>query len=237
MRKHAIKILGLSLMAALGLTAFMAVGAQATTTVPINVKGSSTLAAPLLGTVLLGRLLVPALKLEIHCEKGTVSGTVNPASLPAGQALVEVLYEECLKIFKYNTVTLALEEELSSCLIETTGLTAHHIKAVAKLLGLLHNGTVYAIAHGDLPEDVFTEIKFKNCAVTGATVKIKGLYAFEVEPNSGEQVKLLLKPGNAALQTLLGGALKFGANPAFIDEGVAHAELTGTHAGVVWGAI
>jgi hypothetical protein len=233
MRKHSIKILGLSLMAALGLTAFVAVGAQAETAAPILVLGGTTLAASVGGTVLLGRFLVPALRIEIHCEKGTLTGTVS-----SGQALVEILYEECLKIFKYNVTTGALEEELSACLIETTGLTAHHIKIYALILGLLHKGTVYAIAHGDLPEDVLAKIEFKNCPFIGSAIKIKGLYAFQM--TQGQAQNILLTPGNAALQELLVPAanrLKFGPNPAFLDEGQAHVALTGAHTGCIWGAI
>jgi hypothetical protein len=230
MRKHITKILGLSLMAALGLMAFTAVGAQAEVSAKVLVLHAE-LEASVTATGLLGRLLVPALKLEIHCEKSTVpSGTV----LKDGIIHIVVLFELCLKIFKYNTTTGALEEELSACLISNGG-EKHHITATFLLRALLHKGVVYGIAEGTGEEKLFTEVKFKECAVTGAAVKIKGTYGLEV--TQGEQVELLLTPGSSALQTLLGTALKFGANPAFIDEGVAHATLTGAHLGCKWGAV
>jgi hypothetical protein len=230
MHKHAIKSLTLALMAALGLMAFMAAGAQAEVKMPILVLGKA-LHATIAGTALLGRLLIPALKLEIHCETGDVSGLI----LEDGVTHVTVLFKECLKIFKYNPTTLALEgSELTSCLIINGG-EKHHITANALFDGLLHKGKVYGIALGSGAEEAFTTIEFSNeCAIVKKAV-VKGSYSFEVEPQTNS-VTLLLIPGNKALQELLKTGLKFGANEGILDPGIVHVGLTGLHEKCTWGA-
>jgi hypothetical protein len=230
MRKHAIKTLVLALMGPLGLMAFMAAGAQAEVKMPIKVLDNSALGAGITGTTLLGRLLVPALKLEIHCEKGTVSGTI----LTNEVTHAAILFELCSKIFKYNTTTGALETDLSKACLITNGGKEHHITANALFYGLLHKGKLNGIAEGSGVEEAFTEIVFFNECSTVKKAIVKGLYAFEV--SQGNEIKLLLTPGNQALQELLSAQMKFGSNPAYLDEGIAHATLTAPHSGCSWGA-
>jgi hypothetical protein len=132
MRKHAIETLVLALMAALGL---MAAGAQAETKMPIKVLGKA-LHATIAGTELLVVVLIPALKLELHCEGATISGLI----LEDGTVHLTLLLEKCLKIFKYNTTTGALETDLSEACLITNGGEKHHITMTSLWYGLLHKG-------------------------------------------------------------------------------------------------
>jgi hypothetical protein len=229
MRKHAIKTLVLALMAALGLMAAVAGGAQAEIKMPVKVLAGS-LHATITGTELLVVILIPALKLEIHCEGGTATGLI----LPDGVTHWTLLLELCLKMFKYNTTTGALEgPELTSCLI-TNGGEKHHITMTSLWYGLLHKGKLYGIAEGSGAEQTFTEIVFSSeCAIVKKAV-IKGTYAYEV-PQTNE-TKLLLTPGNKALQELLKTGIKLGANELIVTQGVVHATLTAPHASCTWGA-
>ena len=93
-RTHGLKILGLSLLAVLGLMAVSAAGAQAEGKFLIEGKDVSTLPLKtelVTGTAAAGKLLVPGLALTIECTLGDIDGTLEAE----GMALVKVLFLGC----------------------------------------------------------------------------------------------------------------------------------------------
>jgi hypothetical protein len=84
------KAFGLSLMAALGLLAFSAMGAQA----QFSVGGKTLLATATGSQINSGQLLVPGRNLELECHKGAVnSGHINETGT---HATGQVTFSECL---------------------------------------------------------------------------------------------------------------------------------------------
>lgn len=92
--RHGIKVLGLSLLAALGLMAVSAAGAQASG--EFTILGHSFTNHPLgsesvEGEFAQGELLVPGLNITFNCTGGLIFGT----ALLGGVAHVTVLYNGC----------------------------------------------------------------------------------------------------------------------------------------------
>jgi prepilin-type processing-associated H-X9-DG protein len=233
MRKHALKTLGLSLLAALGLMAVVAGSAQAAG--EVKVAGSTSLATGATFSGVqegLGTLLVPAINFRIVCHSGKVlSATV--LSGPLGTALGTVKFEECL----------AQDESgnpLNDCVIEE-GKT---ITAKGSLQVLLHNNDSYILATGDLgPENEFAVVKIEQpslCPIGTLTMRVKGTLGFKVLAGDltlgGAEVEKILIDTSQAIQSLLGDTVKFGANTAFLD-GSAEVSLTGAHVGMKWGML
>ncbi len=235
MRKHVLRTLGLSLMAALGLVAlFASTASAADLTVPIHGKllvlGSEDLTAGVTGKLGLGQLLVAGLSIEIHCVKGTVvSASITEPLL--GEGLGIFLFEEC-KVYPINPATgvLTSAEPLACNIIN--GGENRHITAIAKIRVVQHEGVKYLLA--ELEKEIEIEFKSGEGCPIPLKPKIKGTYAFEV--TQAHQEVLTITAGLEPLQKLLGDKLLYGTNVGIIH-GTGTAQLTGVHEKCTWGVV
>lgn len=239
--KHGLKALGLSFLAALGLMAFMAAGAQAVTWdvagKELTENGQELDGAPK-GE---GLLLVPAQNVIIHCKNFTVD---------EGQLIVkEIKDAEGKTIASPNTAHGGLL--FSSCLTLVSGVDQPKcsndvangitiLQAKAKIKPVLHNGSVYLLAEPLTSGGNFTQIHYgPECALP--LVNIKGSVLLECENGSlvhrscsFAAAKQLIKP--VANQALLSDELKYGLNPATLD-GEAEVFLKGKNEGQTFNAL
>jgi hypothetical protein len=237
MRKHVLKTLGVSLLAALGLMAFVMASAQA----EIKISGSAALAT---GKSVTGaqeglpKLLVPALGIYVDCKKFTV---LAGSTIISGTALATILFEECEE---YAETTNAL----LPCEIEDGGLGGKkgHLTAKANIKTILHKERTYLLAEPD-GQAFFT--KFRNggaeCNLP-RNVEIKGpegktaSTVFKVvtgDTTAGPEVLEPLIESSAAICELFpADVLTYGTNPACIDGAAKLKISTLSHEGLVWGA-
>jgi hypothetical protein len=225
MRKHGLKVLGLSLMAMLGLMAFAAVGAQAQ-----ELPGASSLGLYLinLGNALLatatgaqvgvGKLLVEGRGIEIGCDTAhVVEGKIDSAT----DALAKLEFLKC-KTYEFGTLAL-----IESCVIKGgTVANGGTVLAKALLLPILHGGVNYVLAEPQEGTN-FATVSYEpgiGC-VLPLNNPVSGSVSAQV--HEGVVAKLLLSP---AIQLLTGDKLLFGTFPSYIDA-EATVELTGSHSG------
>jgi hypothetical protein len=250
MHKHLLRTLGLSLLAALNLTAFASTGAQAAG--QIKVEGSTALATG--RTVgaerdsLFQTVLVPTLNIEIVCHNFSVEEGVITSG-PNGEGLKKVLYEECVVWSTEENAKgeLLLVEELTSCQILPEG----HITASAKLLVFLHGPAgkedTYVLAEPDTAgklgsEGIFGQLKFTKgigCPLP-TPINMTGSIVFQVLAGDlqlgPEVVKVLIESSKEIAKLFPCDVVKYGENVAYVD-GSAWLFLTGTHKGLKWGAL
>jgi hypothetical protein len=232
--KHGLKALVLTMMAALGVMAFSAVGAQAA--LPgdssvgeflINLAAVGALKASVTGSQLgNGYLLVATRDLKIECTGlDVVGGVINSST----DAFVEVLFLGCLANNHKG-------EMLEGCEFKVL----KDITADALVLPILHNGENFLLFepldNKVFPEpDVFTVVSFKpgigcvlplNNPVTGSVVA-------KVDQLEAEKPEILF---SEAIQLLSGDVLQYGtaAQTSYVN-GTADLELTGTHKGLKLG--
>lgn len=238
--KYIFKAIGLSLMAALGLMAFIASSASAENLTLASLKhgtilvlGNEDTKAEVSGTLGLGQLLVPSLGVEIHCEKGSVvsASLINPLG---GEALGSFLFENC-KLFPIDLTGKLTSTEPLPCVISNGGAN-HHITATVTILVITHEGVLYLVADPDPLTSPFTEIKYesgKGCPIP-LTQKITGTYAFEV--TQAHEKVLTITAGLKPLQELLGTKLLYGTNEGIIH-GSGTAFLIGASKECTWGVV
>lgn len=241
MRKHVLKSFSLALLAAISLVAFAASSAQAVD--QIKILGSAALAKGLTLAISQegkGLLVVPALSIEIVCNKASGSATIaesgdgTGAVVPSGSATI--LYEECNDVFAIN----AKQElgELLPCHVineaKPTPLLHVEAKGTAKVvLNAAKEG--YLLAEGA----PFATIKFlsgTSCPLPLKT-EIKGQAVFKITLGVGSEEKEALVESNEAIQKALGTGdkLLYGTNEAFV-KGSAKLETSGAeHLGCTWG--
>jgi hypothetical protein len=202
-KKQGLKALGLSFVAALGLMAFTAAGAQASGTV--TVQGlSPPFTTPIAGTIenalhANSRLLILKLNLEISCHKGKAAGHLSNA----GHGHAEIIFEHCL-------AKGVGQSEAEACLMENN--------IVAKVLALV-------ILHGEankpfirfspLEGESFALVLEHTCPIPEHAL-IKGSVVAEiVDPELKVGSKLITTKGMLSLFT--GDKLFYGANEAHLD--------------------
>jgi hypothetical protein len=231
--KHALRALGLSFLAAMGLMAFMAAGAQATAwDVNGTLLGDSLLPevggnlrtgveALLLTTTGAGQPLV------IHCKKFTITA----GNLHKTDATGTLQYDNSTCLTLINGVNQ------KNCGHETGGINILPIKAL--ILPVLHSGEVYLLVEPQSGETI-TQIHYGALCSLPLT-SLKGTEAYECEDGNLKlsscevsRVTQFIKP--IANQGLLGDALKYGNNPASLD-GEAEIFLKGAHAGLPFNAL
>jgi hypothetical protein len=185
--KHRKKnVLGLLVAAALGLMAFAA-SAQAIAELGsgffINGAQVGALKASVTGKQIgRGTLLIPALKLEVNCEKFKIlSGFVNTTTDGEGQ----LLYEECTVLInekneKGETISLI---EAPGCTLVTShpGPNQPHITAIALLLPAELNDGTPAVLAEKIEAKVLTK-EGTGCVLPKTTI-IKGEACFKVVKN------------------------------------------------------
>ena len=252
MSKHVLRVLGLSLMAALGLMAVAASGAQAANLTPAEWKHGKIL---ILGKVLHASvtgnaetplsLLVPSLGIEITCNNLDVtSGLVN-FTAAEGHGEATLLFLEC-KVFPIEKVLpfkLTSSEPLPCLPLDSVNGEDGSIHIKALVLVVLHEGKDYLVFEDPGLVPPISKIVFSPG--TGCPIplkpEVKGQIPFLVETgdlhNAGVEVtKILIKGDGHSLPPLLGTKLLYGANEAFAD-GSANLELSGEHKGCKWGVL
>jgi hypothetical protein len=241
MSKYGLKVLGLSLLAALSLMALSAGAAQAVThEVKILGKTFAELGIDeesLTGKIdTVGALLVTGQNLALTCAKFSVVEGKILLALPSKTVDAEgkILFEEC------KTKSADLTENLP-CIVDDdvgTGLTTEHITADALILIVETGGVRYLLAEPLTGQTAFTKVDFldedpahgKFCPLPDL-VEITGSTAIEIE--TGTNAEKLIKEAPAAIQTALNDKLKFGESKATIDA-TGWVKLNGADAGKVW---
>jgi hypothetical protein len=249
---HRFKAFGFALMAVMGLMAFAAMGAQAENLIPANhvhgdflVLGSASLAVGVKLTgeqVGEGSFLIPNKASEIVCQKGTVTSAEIKAGL--GEAHASVEFKEC-KVFKIaSTHPYGLEGELTAC----TNALVQPITANLIVLVVKHGGEVYLVGEpltNPLGSGSFATIEFNpsTCALPESAT-VKGT-AGAKRDNANSQLTHTLDlktsetltngQGTHDVQLLLGTALSYGGNAAYIT-GKVNVFTTGAkHPDANWG--
>jgi len=277
MRKHGLRIVGLTAMATLGMMVISVVGAQA---VSLNlgkefysgeagfvlsggIERPKGLTTETVSGVLLGerRLLIPSKSAEIVCSKAEVTEgfTQNEyenwktkTMSKGGYGVATVLLKGC-KVFKINGSGV-LEGELVPCTEalnkETSPPGEHHITVKGSGFLKRHEGKTYGIAEGFINSKTtaeqaevgalpFAVVKFGGTCSLPETVTLTGSVAGEAPAKDAikpiQSIDTFSKAGKE-LQALLGAKLNFGVNEAFIS-GEGEGELTGSGAGLSWGAM
>lgn len=236
MRKHGLRALGLSLMAALSLMAFSS-SAQAVTgewTIEgvgvlqgtESIKGVQDSTAP---SQLLKSIAGKA-EILIHCEEfstddGLIYGAKEVAPKPAGTSLATILYKKCI-------TKLAGKESIICKPVEP-------IEAKVRNLLVLDSAKNYILFEPHEAGKPFAEIKFGTGECSVPTTPVTGSIVFQCEEPAGTQVDCatlrkiqLISPAPAAL--FEADKLSFGVNPATLT-GSAKLELSGGNAGKAWG--
>jgi hypothetical protein len=232
--KHVLRALGLSFLAALGLMAFMAVGAQASVW-DVNGTLVSEALLPQVDGKLKGEGLLLTVTGEgknhiiIHCK--ALSVTAGNLHLKDATATLQYDNSTCL--------TLLNGVNQPNC-SHTEGIIILPVKAL--ILTILHTDKkVYLLAEPQPGQTNFTQIHYgPKCALP--LVSIKGNVAFECEDGNLVErscevaaVKQLIRP--ALSQSLFGDELIYGANKATL-EGEAEVFLKGgNHAGLPFNAL
>jgi len=240
--KFGLRALGLAIVAALGLMAFSAVGAQAAE-FKILASGALVSNEGVTGRLVTGTvstLLVPGRSLTIRCSGLKVlSGTL----ISSKEGLGALEYTGCAA---FNSASKEEKEELPCEIIPGKTITAK-----AKLLPHAAN---QVLAEPDLSVEEekakttlpFTTVEFKSGTGCALPLKneVKGSIVGEVSP-AGESVKpklLLTKALQEATGSepekgvFKGDVLLFGTFRSFID-GEGEVELTGAHIGCKFGVL
>jgi hypothetical protein len=241
------RLAGVLAVAVLGVLAF-ASSAQA---IPLQsgffIKGAQVgaLKASFLGKQL-GRstFLIPALKLEINCEKLTLSGFIT--STTHGEA--QFLYEECTVLT--NEAGNLVEVPGCEIVVNHTGDNKHHITFTGLLLPAeLIDGTP-AILLEKLSGLVLT--KEGTGCILPKTTTMKGELCFKVDNNHTVEPELLASQAiqescrprsvleSTEEKTAAEGGIKdkmpFGISEAFFD-GTIVLDLCGVHKGLTLGVL
>jgi len=222
--KRGLRVLGLSMLAALGVLAIGVGSAQGqlpgeSTLGKFTINGGEALLATATGAQEgSGRLLIAGRNLDIKCEKADVTeGKINSKT----EGLATVLYLECSAL-EHKT-----NNPIAGCVIPKG-----EIAAKARLLPILHNSIKYVLAEPHVTGGNFTVLSFesgKGC-VLPLNNSIKGAVSGEVIQAEAVQQLVTL---SQAIQLLLGDKLLFGTFPAY-TVGAAIGELTGAHVGLSW---
>jgi hypothetical protein len=239
--KHGIKILGLSLLAAVSMMAVTVAAAQAG---EYRVEGHTftvhgIASESVEGTIGHGILLVPGLSLEILCTGGTFSGTV----LLGGVAHAQALYNGCVVVGNKNCVIY--ENKMDDELFLNSG----HIVASSLSEVILHNGEHYLKVSG-APFGIiyFGNQAGKKLCTLPLENEISGSTAFLLPNALSNLINQLIHPLTTADEELLnlnakkeglnlGLQLFYGKELALLDGGIiSDAHLTGALKGKTWGA-
>lgn len=234
------RMAGVLAVAVLGVLAFAASASAVTPGFLINKTSVGTLKASVTAKQWgRGTLSIPALKIEINCEKfSTTTGFVNSTT----DAELQLLYEECTVLINEG----AKLEEASGCeiVVNHTGDNRHHITATALLLPTeLKDGTPAVLV-----EKIIAKVLTKEgigCTLP-KTTEIKGEVCLKVDKNDTVEPELLaseelqslckerLTLESASEGTGVKDKILYGINEAFITSKTTIA-LSGAHKGLTFG--
>jgi hypothetical protein len=224
-RKNGLKALGLMVVAALGLMAFMATGAQANWLVNgVELKANEAVAATAHTN---GILTVPAKKLEIECT--TLASKNLKLLASSATAEGEVEFSNCTTFSPPG----AERKEQKNC------KPGEPIKAGGKAKLILHNAQNYVLFEPTTAGGKFATITFGELCSLTETSDVKGTLVAEcltsalahADCNTSE-ASHLIQPAPAALFT--GDKLTYGAGLEATLKGVAKVELSGESKGKPW---
>jgi hypothetical protein len=224
-RKNGLRALGLTIVAALGLMAFMAAGAQAHWL--ILEEGKAVVLAGHNEAVTVGKhtedgtLLIAGVNLEILCQKiEGIDVLIEPGTATTAPASGKVAFNECKGIEK------STKKVVGNC-----APINQPIEAAGKALVILHTNAQNYVLFEPESGKPFTTIKFSElCALTETTNVTGELVAecgelsagaFVQEDCNKHQVTHLLRQ---ASETLFPSQLKYGTHVATVD-GIATAAL------------
>lgn len=201
-----LKILGLSLLALVGVMAVSASAAQAEWLILLNKESVSSVTVDL-ATERAGHLLVPDLGLDIACVKG--EGTVT-ATLESGNEVLKgsgsILYTEC-KDNNFGEV----------CEVGSKGEESGKIKAIGSGIGGMEGEKVFTKLEST-ENAPFTDIEYRGeeCPLTEINGEVTGFVLVEVV---SPLVDAKLKLGIVREQDL-----EYGGQPATLEDDLLNTE-------------
>ena len=224
--KRGRKALGLSLVAAMGLMAFMATGASAVTW---DINGAEIKANEnFTGKLKMGQtalLLIPNQKLVIHCTGFTVN-----------QGLIRTDSTAHLKLTYTGCTTKVNGSENAKCKPEI-------LQVSAKILPILHSSKIYLLVEPLTAGQPFTTLHFSEdvCALPPLPT-ITGSMVFQCENTAGtaqQDCKTATTPqyvGPAPPALFPSDTISYGLNAAELH-GKAEISLSGPNAGKTFNAL
>ena len=232
--KQGLRVLGLSLLAILGLVVFTVSGALASGTVlveglsppfTVEIKGKQH-------NALEGRLLILSLNMEIFCHNASVSGTLSSAGAGKGT----ITFKGCLAQAVTNGDVLTGQIcELEDMVVKGVALVILHSGNTALTLEQHGTGTgepyLLVTPEGGVSGSFVTIVNETECALP-EEVKVKGCGVVRIV-TTGDQIEHLVS--TKGMLSLFGCKLSYGSNESHLDAD-AFVSLTGSHAGLSWGA-
>ncbi len=239
-RKQGLRALGLSLLAALGLMAFAAAGAQASgeflIAEPTNPNWLEETITGKLENALTSSLLILNLNHELICHEATVTGNINSH----GHGHVDFELENCYVQGVSGGVLVGAKCSYFDIIIKTLALVILHEGGTKLTLDGL-GGAEHKLGKGT-PYILFTPldgltfatvvIGESECAMP-AESRLKGCFVASIQkPFEDEVVKLISSKG---LLELFGCTILYGANQAHLSLDALFS-LSGSEIGKKWGA-
>lgn len=230
--KHGLKALGLALLAAISVMALTAAGAQASNAMIIegSEKTAETTEVKLEGTSTAGKLLVPAIGLELECGNSEIEGAgknITEESLLHFHGTIHILFHLCIVIGNkfckvYPTAT------------DRTNKTNAGLLLIKVLWLFRTSGTSHYFLAQQIGASPITTI-FLSKSTEGCTLPpentVTGSAAYKIDNPTTEAVEHEVLDITPAEESTLGVSLSYGANPASLDEGTAKGHLVGTFLG------
>lgn len=214
------KVLGVSIMAALGLMAFTATAAHAETELKVAGKlleANETFTGVNQGTYL---LIIPSRNLILHCAKRLFEGYVYLVIQREWD--VEYLYENC------TALRISPVASIPAC-----DVAEYTVKAKAS--AFLHNGKTYVLYE---PEEgnLLGTIEFGELCALAETSELTGSWVEECVEVSCETEAVSHKMAVASAKLFTSDTLIFGESSATL-EGSAEVQLSGKNKGQKWSVV
>ncbi len=225
LKMQGLKVFGIALIAALGLMAFTAAGAQATGEWKIAGKTLTELGIAKesftgkLGAGIKRLFLIKTLNVEIKCSVWQAIGALIRSG---GHFNLSVLLAAC-NVYDDEVG----EPELSACGVKSTGKAAGEIQTEAIDGEIILSGGLNYVLEKPVSGSTLTTIE-----ITGASCPLKGTYPVtgtSVSQLGGEAKELSLTP----IKEFTGDGLKIGENKAFMA-GAVLLQLSGAKTGATW---
>ncbi len=225
--RRGIKVLGLSLLAALGLMAFTAAAAQAG---EFKLEGSTFTEKGLAsetvqGTIAEGEFLLPGISTTLRCTGGTLSGTV----LLGGVVHASALFSGCEILGSAVCKPFETKAKMETNLTADKGFIAASSLAELVLMGGQHYLLVSSTN--------FTTIYMPKICASPLENVVGGTFVLAIPqaltPSVSQTVNTIPQAELESLWPL--DILKCGTSGAWFDGGSASVTLSGANKGKQWG--
>lgn len=212
--RKGIKILGLSLMAALSVMALTAAASQAAT--EFNLAGKTftldgTASEDVLGLGGLGILLTVESGIEFHCNDAHIKGTI----LLGGTVHIHILFLECTVGAKGTKNKFCTTYPSSADRTAKTNGGDILAEGLGEVIN--HNGTYYVKASSATFSTIFLT-KGSGCTLPSENA-VSGSAALKAPLATTESLNHTVETITAAERTLLGVQLEYGKEKAHLAEG------------------